>query len=108
MHAIICEQYGGPEVLELADEIPIPQPGPKPLRRTPAEGRRGRGKVCGDKCARGQTASAQSAAGVKSKPAYPQQTGADKAEHHAMWRHILLRVPDSASEIQSAYQGGNS
>jgi len=28
MRAIICEQYGGPEVLEVADEIPIPQPGP--------------------------------------------------------------------------------
>ena len=28
MRAVICEQYGGPEVLELADEIPIPQPGP--------------------------------------------------------------------------------
>jgi NADPH:quinone reductase-like Zn-dependent oxidoreductase len=28
MRAVICEQYGGPEVLQLADDLPIPQPGP--------------------------------------------------------------------------------
>lgn len=28
MRAIIAERYGGPEVLELADDIPVPQPGP--------------------------------------------------------------------------------
>jgi NADPH:quinone reductase-like Zn-dependent oxidoreductase len=28
MKAVICESYGGPEVLELADDIPVPQPGP--------------------------------------------------------------------------------
>jgi NADPH:quinone reductase-like Zn-dependent oxidoreductase len=28
MKAIICDSYGGPEVLELADDIPVPQPGP--------------------------------------------------------------------------------
>jgi len=28
MRAIICEQYGGPGVLELVDEVPVPQPGP--------------------------------------------------------------------------------
>ena len=28
MKAVIAERYGGPEVLELADEIPVPQPGP--------------------------------------------------------------------------------
>lgn len=28
MKAVIAEQYGGPEVLELADDIPVPEPGP--------------------------------------------------------------------------------
>jgi NADPH:quinone reductase-like Zn-dependent oxidoreductase len=28
MRAVLCEQYGGPEVLELADDLPIPQVGP--------------------------------------------------------------------------------
>src|SRR6267154_2956630 len=28
MKAVICEQYGGPEVLEIADEIPVPRIGP--------------------------------------------------------------------------------
>ncbi|MBZ5530813.1 MAG: NADP-dependent oxidoreductase [Acidobacteriia bacterium] len=28
MRAVICETYGGPEVLELADDIPVPQVGP--------------------------------------------------------------------------------
>ncbi|HET9181405.1 MAG TPA: NADP-dependent oxidoreductase [Candidatus Angelobacter sp.] len=28
MKAVICERYGGPEVLQVSDEIPVPQPGP--------------------------------------------------------------------------------
>lgn len=28
MRAILCDNYGGPEVLELADDLPVPQPGP--------------------------------------------------------------------------------
>jgi len=28
MKAIIAEQYGGPEVLEIADEVPVPRVGP--------------------------------------------------------------------------------
>jgi NADPH:quinone reductase-like Zn-dependent oxidoreductase len=28
MKAVLCEQYGGPDVLQIADELPIPQVGP--------------------------------------------------------------------------------
>ncbi|MGE5321657.1 MAG: NADP-dependent oxidoreductase [Actinomycetota bacterium] len=28
MKAVICERYGGPEVLQLAHDVPVPQPGP--------------------------------------------------------------------------------
>jgi NADPH:quinone reductase-like Zn-dependent oxidoreductase len=28
MKAVLCEQYGGPEVLQIADDLPIPQVGP--------------------------------------------------------------------------------
>ena len=28
MKAVICEQYGGPEVLQIANDVPVPQPGP--------------------------------------------------------------------------------
>jgi NADPH:quinone reductase-like Zn-dependent oxidoreductase len=28
MRAVICDRYGGPEVLEVADDVPIPRPGP--------------------------------------------------------------------------------
>lgn len=28
MRAVLCDRYGGPEVLQLADDIPVPRPGP--------------------------------------------------------------------------------
>jgi hypothetical protein len=51
---------------------------------------------------------AERAAGVESEPAYPEQAGADEAEHHGVGRHVGLGIADALAEIEAGDQRGDA
>ena len=79
-----------------------------PLSDRPADGGSGSGKVGVDESARGQTVGGQRAARVESEPAYPQQTGADEAEHHGVGLHFGVRVADALAQVEAGDQRGDA
>src|SRR5689334_24730642 len=64
--------------------------------------------MSGHERARGETAGAQGASRIESKPAYPQKARADKTQHDAMRQKRLARISYPLAEIERAHQCRNS
>src|SRR5258708_23168179 len=76
----------------------------EPLRAAPANNSRGGRKVRGNESACGQTAGAKCAAGIKSKPTYPQEACSKETQYHAVRSHRLFGIAHPLAQIQPAYQ----
>jgi len=57
-----------------------------------------------DKALVARELAAERAARVEAEPAYPQETGADEAEHHGVGLHFGVGIADALAQIEAADQ----
>lgn len=73
-----------------------------PFGDGPTDSCRGSGEMGGHESTCGQGTARKGAPSIETEPSDPEQAGPHHAEHHGMWRHVLLGIAEPLSEVERA------
>src|SRR5262249_49056719 len=82
-------------------------PLPNPLRKSPREGRRGSGKMSSNEGTSRQPSSSHGAAGIKTKPPKPKQSGSSDGHRKVVWNDWFCAEAQPLSKDQRSNECRN-